>query len=129
MAAPEKLWWNSEFKLCIPRCKVEDHPDIKLVLIEAEKWERAGQWNFGQKSNINKKVTNCWMCDQSNTNWELCDVSCELPCHLPCTPPPPQKKGFYYLLRKFSIVHSALILLLQICFYTTPAWNKCISHQ
>ena len=48
--------------------KGEVHPDIKLFLIEAEKWEEAGQCKFEQILIKIKKSYEFWICDQSNKN-------------------------------------------------------------
>ena len=57
------------------------HPEIKLVLIGVEKWEKQ----------VSESLSKFWLkirklgflsCDQSNTNWQLYDVKCELNFHL-----------------------------------------------
>ena len=52
---------------------------LSWFLVEAEKWEEQVSAKFEQMPFKNERVVNFGSCDQWNTNWQLCDVSCELP--------------------------------------------------
>ena len=72
-------------------------------------------------------MLNIGSCDQSNTNWQLCEVSCKLLSYLPCTKK--RKSDFVFPLKKiFNHTCTLNVIIANMCLlYATPVWTKMYS--
>ena len=86
--------------LVFPRCTntYEGSPPWYSVgFNRSRKMRETGHWSLSKNW---LKVMKCWRCDQSKTNWQLCDESCEceVPSVLPCTWRRRKKRGEFVLI-------------------------------
>ena len=67
----QNVIWLSQFK-------GEVHPDTKLVLKEAEKWEKQVSESLGKNLlNTEKIMTFLMVRSIKHTSWQICDISYE----------------------------------------------------